>query len=147
MTDLALRPARSDDAQGVAAVFASARRAMTYLPVLHRAEDEARFIADLVAGARVEMAVRARRIIGFAAVRGGWLEHLYVEPAAQGQGVGSALIDWAKTVSPAGLDLWVFERNTGAQALYRAHGWTEVERTDGSGNEERLPDVHMRWSP
>jgi GNAT superfamily N-acetyltransferase len=147
MTDVTLRPAAPDDTAAVTAVFTAARRLMTYLPVLHTAEEDVRFFADLVAQARVEVALGDGRVVGFAAVRGGWLEHLYVEPGSQGQGVGSALIDWAKAASPTGLDLWVFEANTGAQALYRSHGWTEIERTDGSGNEERLPDLHMRWTP
>jgi GNAT superfamily N-acetyltransferase len=147
MTGVTLRPARADDAAAVTDVFTAARRGMTYLPRLHTAEEDARFIAHLVEKARVQLAVRADGVVGFAAVHDGWLEHLYVVPAAQRAGVGSTLIDWAKAASPAGLDLWVFEANTGARALYLFHGWTEVERTDGRHNEERLPDLHMRWTP
>jgi hypothetical protein len=39
----------------------------------------------------------------------------------------------------------VFERNSGARAFYARHGFTEVTRTDGSGNEEREPDVLLTW--
>ena len=44
-----------------------------------------------------------------------------------------------------GLRLWVFERNDRARSFYAHHGFTEVERTDGSGNEEKEPDVLLRW--
>jgi ribosomal protein S18 acetylase RimI-like enzyme len=47
---------------------------------------------------------------------------------------------------PDGFGLWVFESNLPAQAFYRAHGFEVTERTDGSGNEERAPDLRMDWS-
>ena len=100
-----------------------------------------------MAGARVQVAVADGAVIGFAAVRQGWLEHLNVHPRHQSRGTGSRLLGWAKEISPTGLDLWVFERNTGARALYAAHGWRDLVHTDGAGNEEGQPDVHMRWEP
>lgn len=44
-----------------------------------------------------------------------------------------------------GLTLWVFETNVDARRFYRDHGFVEVERTDGSANEERSPDVRYAW--
>lgn len=35
--------------------------------------------------------------------------------------------------------------NTPARAFYARHGLVELERTDGSGNEERTPDLKMAW--
>ena len=32
-----------------------------------------------------------------------------------------------------------------ARAFYARHGLVELERTDGSGNEERAPDLRMAW--
>ena len=43
------------------------------------------------------------------------------------------------------LELWVFQRNTGAVAFYEAHGFAIVEATDGD-NEEQEPDFRMTWS-
>ncbi|WP_408612609.1 N-acetyltransferase [Glycomyces luteolus] len=43
------------------------------------------------------------------------------------------------------LDLRVFEQNTGARAFYARHGFSEIASGDGSDNEERLPDLHLRW--
>jgi GNAT superfamily N-acetyltransferase len=146
MTEVTLRSGVTADAPAVTDVFLAARQAMTYLPVVHTTDQAARFFFDLVRTARVEVADHGGLVIGFAAVRGTWLEHLNVHPSAQNAGVGSRLIDWAKQVSPTGLDLWVFQRNTRARALYAAHGWRVVALTDGD-NEEGQPDVHMRWDP
>jgi len=147
MTAVTLRAAALTDAPAVTEVFLAARRGMTYLPVLHTDDETARFIFELLSTARVEVAVRPGAVIGFAAVRHGWLEHLNVHPEAQGAGVGSRLIEWAKQISPTGLDLWVFQRNTRARALYATHGFREVRLTDGADNEEGQPDVHMHFAP
>ncbi|HXQ76446.1 MAG TPA: GNAT family N-acetyltransferase [Acidimicrobiales bacterium] len=146
MTGVVLRAARGTDVPAITDVFLAARRGMTYLPVLHTDDQTARFVSDLVATARVEVAERDGVIIGFAVVRGSWLEHLNVHPRSQGAGVGSRLIAWAQEISPTGLDLWVFQRNTGARALYASRGWHDVAFTEGD-NDERQPDAHMRWEP
>jgi ribosomal protein S18 acetylase RimI-like enzyme len=36
--------------------------------------------------------------------------------------------------------LWTFQANYRAVAFYRRNGFRTLETTDGSGNEERLPD-------
>ena len=74
------------------------------------------------------------------------MEHLYVRPDAQRTGIGTALIEAAKERRPAGLRLWVFQRNEAARAFYARHDFTEVELTDGAGNEEREPDVLLAWT-
>jgi GNAT superfamily N-acetyltransferase len=146
MSEVTLRAAGTADAPAITAVILEARRAMTYLPVVHTDDQAARHFFEVVERSEVEVAVANGLVIGFAAVGQGWLEHLNVLPAQQSAGVGSRLIDWAKETSPGGLDLWVFQRNTRAHALYLAHGWRDVLFTDGD-NEEGQPDVHMRWEP
>ena len=147
MTDVTLRAAVPADAPALTAVFVAARRPMTYLPVLHTDDQTVRFLSDLLCTATVQVAERRGIVLGFAAVRASWLEHLYVHPSAQGRGVGRRLIAWAQQTAPAGLDLWVFQRNTRARALYEAHGWRLVALTDGAANEEGQPDAHLRWAP
>jgi GNAT superfamily N-acetyltransferase len=76
-----------------------------------------------------------------------WLDDLYVDPAYAGQGLGSALLDVVKARLPEGFGLWVFEMNQPARAFYARRGLVEVERTDGSANEEKEPDIRMEWRP
>ncbi|MDR6322131.1 GNAT family N-acetyltransferase [Actinoplanes couchii] len=80
-------------------------------------------------------------------IDGDWIDQLYVVPEATGRGLGSQLVELAKTRSPAGLQLWTFVSNTAAQRFYERHGFTVAETTDGSGNEERSPDIRYTWQP
>ena len=76
-----------------------------------------------------------------------WLDDLYVLPAHQGSGVGGALLDLVRSVRPDGLGLYVFESNTPARRFYEARGFVVTDRSDGSANEEREPDLRMEWTP
>ena len=75
----------------------------------------------------------------------GEIDQLYVDPSAQGCGLGSRLVEIAKRRFPAGLELWTFQINATAHRFYERHGFVAVDRTDGSGNEEREPDIRYRW--
>jgi putative acetyltransferase len=83
-------------------------------------------------------------IEGFIAFREHWIDHLYVLPEAQGRGLGSALLEQARSAFPH-LSLWTFQRNRQARAFYEAKGFLLVEETDGSDNEEHEPDVLYTW--
>jgi ribosomal protein S18 acetylase RimI-like enzyme len=99
--------------------------------------------AEMVGGAEVS---DGAEMVGFCAVHAGWIEHLYVTPAWQRGGIGSALLVRAMSENPSGLSLWVFERNERAAALYTRAGFVVVERSDGRGNEEHVPDLRMQWN-
>jgi putative acetyltransferase len=40
----------------------------------------------------------------------------------------------------------VFQANERARRFYEKRGCVPVEFTDGSGNEEKTPDVRYRWT-
>jgi GNAT superfamily N-acetyltransferase len=75
----------------------------------------------------------------------GWIEQLYAQPGCTGQGLGTRLLEQALAELHAqGADtvrLWCFQANTGARRFYERHGFVAVEFTNGSGNEEGVPDV------
>ena len=75
------------------------------------------------------------------------LDQLYIRPGWWGRGIGSRLIEHAKAQSPDGLTLWTFQVNERARGFYAHHGFIELLRTDGAGNEERQPDVRLGWRP
>ena len=154
---MTFRRAEVGDGAAVAAVFGAARSEMAYLPALHTPDEDRAFFTDRVVGSGshdVTVAVaaggaggeRCAEMVGFCAVHAGWIEHLYVTPAWQGAGIGSALLARAMSKNPGGLSLWVFEQNERAAALYARAGFVVVERTDGLGNEEHVPDLRMQWS-
>jgi GNAT superfamily N-acetyltransferase len=82
---------------------------------------------------------------GIIAFRDGWIEQLYVRPAAQGRGIGTELLDIAKGASER-LELWTFQRNAPARRFYEARGFMLAEETDGTRNEEKEPDVRYVWT-
>jgi GNAT superfamily N-acetyltransferase len=146
---LSLRPAEPKDAGAIADVFLASRKAsMPYLPELHSHEETREWIRDVVlARNEVWVAAAGDRVDGFLALNGEVLEHIYVSPRLQGSGLGSALLAKAKQLRPNGFRLWVFQRNMQARGFYEARGMRVVEFTDGSGNEEREPDVLYEWAP
>ncbi|HEY3842808.1 MAG TPA: GNAT family N-acetyltransferase [Acidimicrobiales bacterium] len=147
MDAVGFRRARPDDGAAVAGVFGAARGEMSYLPVRHGAAEELEFFSGRVLPSSwVTVAEGDGTVVGFAAVKEGWLDHLYLSPAWQGRGIGGSLLARAMGDHPTGLSLWVFEANHRARAFYGRAGFVEVERTDGRGNEERVPDVRMRWA-
>jgi putative acetyltransferase len=84
------------------------------------------------------------RVAGYCAFRDGWVEHLYVEPAAQGRGLGLAQLNQTM-MGQSHLKLWVFQQNTPAIGFYSRRGFHLVEVRDGSGNAEREPDALYEW--
>jgi GNAT superfamily N-acetyltransferase len=149
VADLTVRPAGPEDADTLATLFLDAREAAyPSMPRLVHPPDDvrrwfrSRFDAE---GVQVWLAERGDGPVALLLLEDAWLHSLYVEPALTGQGVGTVLLDVAKTLRPDGLGLWVFESNVGAQRFYRRHGFRVVRRTDGSENEEKEPDIEMAW--
>jgi GNAT superfamily N-acetyltransferase len=148
MTGVRVRPATAQDADAIALIHVAARAdALPGLREVHPVHDVRRWVRDrLLPGATVEVAEEDGLVVGYAAVRGtgGELEHLYVDPPAQGRGHGGALLDRVLTRAQGPVELWTFQRNARALAFYARHGFAEVRRTDGSGNAEHEPDVRLR---
>jgi GNAT superfamily N-acetyltransferase len=143
-----LRRGTARDGPALAGVFGAARAEMRYLPHLHSPEEDVEFFSAQVlptSDVHVTVAEIDGVVVGFSAVKAGWLDHLYVVPDRQGGGIGGSLLQVAMTENPGGLSLWAFEANHRAIAFYARAGFVEVLRTDGSANEEREPDVQMRW--
>jgi GNAT superfamily N-acetyltransferase len=141
-----IRRATRDDAQAVGDVFVRARDEMPYLPRIAD-EHRPRLGGWFVERDEIWVVERDGAIVAFAGVNGGLLTHLYVEPGAQGQGIGEALLGHAKRLRPGGLELWVFQKNTGARRFYERHGFRLVRLTDGADNMEREPDALYAWRP
>ena len=114
-----IRAAREDDAVAIAQVHIDARRvAMPWLPVVHTYEETVRFFGDFVIANQTVLAAEVEEgVVGFIAIEGGWVEHLYIAPGHQGIGIGDALLKRAKELRPDGLMLWTFERNHRARSF------------------------------
>ena len=145
---LEIRPAEPADAADVAEVYLSAFRATYDFPLVHTDEQVRAWIRELVIpSGDAWVAAIDGRIVGMAVIRPGDLDQLYVAPDAQGRGVGRRLVEHAKRLSPDGLGLYTFQVNERARRFYERNGFVADAFGDGSGNEERQPDVHYRWAP
>ena len=118
---------------------------MAYLPKLHTLEETRSWVADVLLRRREVWVADDGGVVGFLALEGSTVDHLYVPPSAQARGVGSGLLAVAKERRPGGLRLWVFQANEGARRFYERHGFELVRITDGAANEERLPDALYAW--
>jgi len=144
-----IRPAREREIEPLTQLFIRARNEMAYLP---RVPDAAAvpIAARIREHEEVWVAVEDGRLLGFLGIEHSTsldapvLEKLYVEPAEQNRGVGSALLGKAKELRPAELYLWVFQRNP-ARRLYERNGFELVKLTDGADNMEHEPDALYRW--
>ena len=150
MTMLEIRRATPDDADAAAAVFTASRRdaGPAIPPSVHTAEEDRWFVGEVLIGERETwIAVDGERVMGLLTLHDDFVDQLYIASSAQRSGLGARFIDLAKQLRPEGLQLWAFVTNGPAQAFYAKHGFVEAERTDGSSNEERSPDIRFVWGP
>ena len=121
-------------------------QAMPRLVGLHTPEEDRWFYREHVfKTCRVWGRFDQDALSGLIAFRDGWVEQLYVIPAAQGRGVGTELLDVAKRACER-LELWTFQCNERARRFYEARGFALVEQTDGARNEEKEPDARYVWA-
>jgi GNAT superfamily N-acetyltransferase len=141
------RAAAADASTATGIYLRSRRAAWPEMPNgIHSDEETHAFVAEvMIAQRETWLAWEDETALGLLVLDGSKLDWLFVDPVAQSRGVGSALIEHAKARSPSGLTLWVFESNRRAQAFYERHGLVIVARTDGAGNEEKVPDIRYAW--
>ena len=145
-----LRSANEDDVDRLTGIFLRARAAaMPWLPAVHTDEETRQWMEHVVLTQdSVWIVVDETTLpVGFAATKAGWLDHLYVAPEAQRQGVGRRLLAVTKRHNSKGLQLHVFQRNHTARQFYERAGFQHIADHDGSSNEENEPDSTYRWQP
>ena len=89
---------------------------------------------------------RSRKLLGFLAIRGSYIDRMYVRPGAQRRGVGTALLEKARELSPAGLGLHTHQANHRARDFYEKRGFHPI-RFGVSPPPESEPDVEYWWRP
>jgi GNAT superfamily N-acetyltransferase len=140
-----LRRARLDESNEVAALYRRVADAEWPFMAPHTPAEDRVFFRDRIFGrCNVWVARDRETIIGFCAVRRSWIDHLHVERVRHGEGVGSALLTRALR-GRRRVRLWTFQVNARSRRFYAHHGFKEVRFTDGAENEEREPDVLLKW--
>ncbi|WP_299153272.1 GNAT family N-acetyltransferase [uncultured Tateyamaria sp.] len=140
-----IRPARSTDAGAVGGILSEFIDTTPWMPRLHSRAEDVGFAGHMIDQGWVYVAEQDGHVAGFAARNGPEVHALYVAAKARRTGLGSALLRTMQEQTDR-LDLWTFQANLDAQAFYTAHGFCEVTRTDGTRNDEGLPDIHLTWT-
>ncbi|KKD03586.1 histone acetyltransferase [Streptomyces sp. WM6386] len=145
---MTLRRATAPDAAAAADVWLRSFAAALPTVVRPRSDDEVRdYFREVVVPLRETWVADSDGVVGVMVLNGELLSQLYIAPDWRGRGIGDRFVELAKERSPRGLHLWTFQVNNPAHRFYERHGFVAVEHTDGSGNEEREPDVRYVWQP
>jgi ribosomal protein S18 acetylase RimI-like enzyme len=150
---LDLRPATLDDADQVADVYLRSRKELVaFAPLAHSDENVRDWVRQrLIPAGRTTVAVVDGAVVGLMAVSKapdcGWITHLYLHPSWIARGIGTRLLELARTELPPPIRLYTFQENQRARAFYERRGFKAVRFGDGSGNEEKCPDVLYEWRP
>ena len=86
------------------------------------------------------------RIVAFLAMKGSYIDRLYVDPPEWRQGWGTRFIKLAKQLSPDGLELHTHQENLAGRTFYERHGFKAV-KFGISPPPESAPDVEYHWRP
>lgn len=143
-----LRRATDADHDGIGDVWLASWRATFDFPPGHPDDDVRGWLSEhLVPEHETWVAMVEGVVVGLMALSDTMIEQLYLAPAWIGRGQGRRFVELAKQRRPQGLDLYCFQVNARARAFYEAQGFSAVAFGDGSGNEERQPDVRYAWRP
>jgi ribosomal protein S18 acetylase RimI-like enzyme len=155
LEEIVFRSAAAADSEQVAEIYLASREAfLGFAPLVHSEDDVRRWIASqLLPTGGVTVAAAAEPgapLVGMMAVSReghlGWIDQLYLRPDCVGRGLGARFVRLAKQKLGAPIRLYTFQENAGARRFYERHGFRILELGDGSGNEERCPDILYEWT-
>jgi ribosomal protein S18 acetylase RimI-like enzyme len=107
-------------------------------------EDQVYFRDHILKENKVWVVELDNRPVAFMAMRGDFIDQLYVHPDKQNRGIGKALLECARELSPEHLWLYTLQINTRAQNFYEKNGFV-AEKFGISPPPESEPDVEYHW--
>jgi GNAT superfamily N-acetyltransferase len=106
-------------------------------------EQAAYFWREVAARHRVQVAYLHGQLVGFVAASDASVVQLFVRVGHHRQGIGSAMLYWAKAQSAGHLWLYTFAQNVRARAFYEKHGFRAT--VFGFEPTWQLADVRYEW--
>jgi putative acetyltransferase len=148
-TSAVIRPATAADLPACAGIINDYIDATDWLPRIHSREELAGFFTpELIQKRTVLVAEMDGDVVGYMTMSAeGMVPALYLSPLARGQGIGTMLLDRAKALSPAKVELTMFEPNHAARRFYEREGFVEVPEARKDDTDEGIPILLMRWGP
>jgi GNAT superfamily N-acetyltransferase len=148
--DLGIRKYEDQDFESVTRLWRRAREVS--LPEFQREKgysfesDQKYFKEHILVEERVFIAELDRQMAGFMAIKGDFVDCLYVDPDHWHKGIGSALLDYARSLSSQHLWLYTLQINHVARNFYQKRGFVAT-KFGISPPPESEPDVEYHWSP
>ena len=142
-----VRTSLDTDAPRVAELLIASRKAfLPFAPSVHSEEEIHHWVGNtLIPGGHVTVALAESVIVGALAVsmqdEVTWVDQLYIQPGHVGQGIGATLLALVVAAASGPIRLHTFQQHKRARRFYERQGFVAIEFTDGSGNEEKCPDV------
>lgn len=113
----------------------------------HTPEDDREFFRSTVMRENeIWIAVEDATPVAFLAMARAQLNYVYVDPPHQNHGLGTLLLNKAKTMFPTGVTLFTHQRNERARVFYERRGFRAV-KLGVSPPPENEPDVEYEWAP
>lgn len=139
----------ADEADVIGVWHRSGLAAYSYIPrwqelTSEKARDVFREV--ILASCAIWVGTLDERIVAYLAMNGSYVDRLYVDPSEWRKGWGKRFINFAKEISPNGLELHTHQENHAARALYENHGFVAV-KFGLSPPPESVPDVEYQWRP
>ena len=148
--DFIIREFQSEDFDAVTILWRVAREKS--LPEFQREkgyffyEDQAYFRDQVLKKDQVWVVEKNRCVIAFMAMEKDFIDQLYIHPDHWRQGIGKALLDFARERSPEHLWLYTLQINVNARVFYEKNGFV-AEKFGLSPPPENEPDVEYHWRP
>jgi len=114
-----IRKMRKEDTEVVVDIWYKASiQAHSFIPKKYWEENKDLMKDRYLPKSDVYLAVKGKVVIGFIALVGNDLAAIFIESESQGAGVGSLLIDYAKSIRNV-LQLKVYEKNKDSVQIYK----------------------------
>jgi GNAT superfamily N-acetyltransferase len=107
-------------------------------------EDQDYFRDHILKEDRVWVVEADQRPVAFMAMQAEFIDQLYVHPEFQNRGIGKALLDYARQLSPEHLWLYTLQINMKARRFYEKNGFVAT-KLGISPPPEGEPDVEYHW--
>jgi len=143
-----IRDYRAEDFDAVVILWRISREKS--LPEFQRAkghffyEDQGYFREHILKDNKVWVVEMENLPVAFMAMKDDFIDQLYVHPDYQNRGIGKALLDYARQLSPEHLWLYTLLINLNARAFYEKNGFV-AEKFGVSPPPESEPDVEYHW--
>ena len=140
-----VKNANAGDVEAIARLHRSCFEA-TYptFQKLHAPDEDTEHFAEVLRKNEVYVAKSDGQLGGYCAFEDGWLNDHYIARAFQFRGLGTRLLEKIKQ-SHNEIQLWTFQVNLNARRFYERNGFSVLEETVGSGNEQGQPDMRYLW--